>query len=190
MLVLRRPALFPGQLLIGQWAFDLGWRPHHQALRRTFEACLDEGSGRDNATWCYMGAIHHHGVHADQSVFAHATAVQHGAMADVPVTFHYGVAPRKTMHHAGVLQVGALLQHDAAEIAPERCQWADVAAGADDDVADQDCTGVHVGCRVNHGRQAVQSIARHGNTPEMILNISRSCIRSCLVVNRVSHVLS
>jgi hypothetical protein len=27
---------------------------------------------------------------------------------------------------------------------------------------------VHVGCRVNHRRQAVQSIARHGNTLEMI----------------------
>ncbi|MCY1455353.1 hypothetical protein D9M71_724840 [compost metagenome] len=65
-----------------------------------------------------MGTIHYHRVHADQGVFAHATAVQHGAMPDMPVAFDHRIATRETMHHTGVLQVGALLQHDTAEIPP------------------------------------------------------------------------
>jgi hypothetical protein len=85
-------------------------------------------------------------------------------MTNMPVPFDHRVATRKTMHYTGVLQVGALLQHDAAEITPERCQGAYVATWADDDVANQYCAWVHVGGGVNHRRQAVQSIARHGSS--------------------------
>lgn len=93
MLILRRATLLPGQLLFGQWALDLGWRAHHQALCRTFETRLDECRGRDDAARRHMGTIHHHRVHADQGVFAHAAAVQHGAMPDMQAFCKIGLVP-------------------------------------------------------------------------------------------------
>ncbi len=84
--------------------------------------------------------------------------MQHGAMADMAVRLDHRVAAGKTVHDTSVLQVGALFQDQAAEVAAQRCQWADVAARADDHVADQHRTGMHIGAGVNDRRDAVDFI--------------------------------
>jgi len=59
------------------------------------------------------------------------------------------------MHDAGVLQVGAALEDQAAEVAAQAGARPDIAAGADDDVADQHGGRVDEGRRVDHGDDAV-----------------------------------
>ena len=55
----------------------------------------------------------------DHGVAADAAAVQHGAVADMAIDFDHGVVAGKAVHDAGVLQVGALFQHQAAEVAAQ-----------------------------------------------------------------------
>ena len=53
-----------------------------------------------------------------------------------------------------------LLQHDAAEVAAQAGAGADVAAGADDHVADQHRSGVHIGAGVDHRDHAFEWSSR------------------------------
>ncbi|MOA26595.1 hypothetical protein D3C78_1474010 [compost metagenome] len=89
--------------------------------------------------------------------------MQHSAVADVAVAFDHGVAVGETVHHAGVLQVGALLQHDPPEISTQAGQRTDIAMGADDHVTDQYGGRVHISARVNHRSQAIKAVAGHGS---------------------------
>ena len=96
------------------------------------------------------GAIHHHRVHADQCIAPYACAMNHRPVTDVTIDFNHGVAAGKTMDHASVLQVRALFHDQPAEVAAQTGAGTDVAARADDDVADQhrcrdgsvECVGV------------------------------------------------
>ncbi|MNN39024.1 hypothetical protein D3C81_1530470 [compost metagenome] len=109
-----------------------------------------------------MRVVHHHRVHADHGVLADLAAVQHRAVADVTISGDAGDAGGEAVDHAGVLQVGAFLEDDASEVAAQAGQRADVAAGADDHVADQHRGGMHVGVGVNHRGDPGVTVAGHG----------------------------
>ncbi|MNH26959.1 hypothetical protein D3C79_870460 [compost metagenome] len=89
--------------------------------------------------------------------------MQHCAVADVAVAPDHRVTLREAVHHAGVLNIGALFQDDAPEVAAQAGQRADIAAGSDDHIADQHRTGVHIGAGVDDRGQAVEAVARHGS---------------------------
>src|SRR4051812_44859743 len=56
------------------------------------------------------------------------------------------------------LDVGARLDHDAAEVASKARAGADIGARPDDDVADQDGARMHEGARIDDGDDAVDGI--------------------------------
>src|SRR5690606_30080636 len=58
----------------------------------------------------------------------------------------------------GVLHVRAFLELDSAEIPPQTGERANIYARADDDVANEDRGGMHVGRRMDHGNDAVDGI--------------------------------
>ncbi|MNI84573.1 hypothetical protein D3C73_1414890 [compost metagenome] len=88
--------------------------------------------------------------------------MQHRAVADVAVALHHRVAVGETVHHTGVLQVGALLQHDPPEVPAQAGQRTDITMRANDHVADQYGRRVHISARVNHRSQAIKAVAGHG----------------------------
>src|SRR6185437_16004946 len=85
-------------------------------------------------------------------------AVEDRAMSDVPVLVDDRIGSRKAVHDATVLQVRSVLHHDAPEVAAQRRAGSDVAAGADDHVADQHGGGMDVGTRIDDGPDAVDRI--------------------------------
>jgi hypothetical protein len=100
---------------------------------------------------------------------AHDAAVQHRAVADVAVFFHQRVLRGKAVHGAVVLDVGACLQHDAAEVAAQAGAGADVAIRPHDHVADQHRRGVHVGAGVHDRNHPFDGIAWHGASLVLLL---------------------
>src|SRR5690606_24270858 len=87
-----------------------------------------------------------------------ACAMDHRAVADVALLLHHAVEVGRRMHDAVVLQVRVRLHHDATEIAAQHGTRPDVAAGADDDVADQHGARVHPGRRVDHRDDALEGV--------------------------------
>ncbi len=79
-------------------------------------------------------------------------------MADVAVLLDDGVGVGEAVHDAGVLEVRTGAQLQAAEIAAQGGGGADIAAGADDHVADQDRGGVDEGGGVDDGDDAVDGV--------------------------------
>jgi len=86
-------------------------------------------------------------------------------MADMAVDLDHGVDAGKAVQHASVLHIAALLEHDAAEVAAQRGERGDVAAGADEHVADQHGVGMHVGGGMDDRADAVDFVAGHGWAP-------------------------
>jgi hypothetical protein len=99
---------------------------------------------------------------AGSFVAPHQAATEHRAVPDVAVRLHEHLRAGKAVEHAAVLHVRACLQHDLAEVAAQRSTRTDIAAGADDHVADQDGGGMHVGAGVDDGHQGVDGIAGDG----------------------------
>ena len=104
----------------------------HQGLRR------DEGRAPDSR------AVHNDGVHPHQRVFTNDAAMQDGAVADMAVPLHHHIHAREGVGGAAFLNVGPLSDQDAAKIAAQAGQRADIAAGADLHVADQHRFGMDV----------------------------------------------
>ncbi|MOA23884.1 hypothetical protein D3C78_1445340 [compost metagenome] len=115
-----------------------------------------------------MCAVHDYRIHAHQGIGANPAAVQNRAVAHMTMALYHRIAAREAVHHAGVLQVGTLLQDDAAKVATQRRQGADVTLRADDYIADQHGRRVYVRRWVDHRGQAVQPIARHVTPLKMI----------------------
>ncbi|MNV49220.1 hypothetical protein D3C71_1411680 [compost metagenome] len=88
--------------------------------------------------------------------------MQHRTVADVAIALDHGVAVGETVHHAGVLQVGALLQHDPPEIPAQAGQRPDVAMRPDDHVTDQHGGRMHISSRVDYRGQTIEAVAGHG----------------------------
>ena len=105
-----------------------------------------------------LGTVHDHRVHADQHVAADAAAVQHRAVADMAVLLDDRVGVGEAVHDAGVLEVRTLAQLQPAEIAAQAGGRADIAAGADDHVADQDRGRMDEGSGVDDRDQAVDGV--------------------------------
>ena len=118
----------------------------------------DEGHGGDDAFRADLGTVHDHGVHADERVAADAAAVEDRTVADMAVLLDDRVGVGKAVHDAGVLEVGAGAQLQAAEIAAQRGGGADIAARVHDHVADQDRGGVDEGGGVDDGDDAVDGV--------------------------------
>lgn len=67
----------------------------------------------------------------------HDTTVQHRTMTYMAVLFDYRIVVGETMHHKGVLDIGASFQHNASEISTQTGIGTDIAVFSDDDIADQ-----------------------------------------------------
>src|SRR5690606_25812368 len=116
----------------------------------------DERHGRDDGLFAHVRLVHHHRIHAHQAVPADAAGVDHRAVPDVAVFLHHAVDVAARVHHAVVLQVGATLEHDAAEVAAHHGAGTDVAAGLHDDVAHQHRARVDIGGRIDDRRHALE----------------------------------
>src|ERR1019366_9614303 len=90
-----------------------------KAARRNYRPRLHEGHRSDDARLADDCSIRDHSIHANQRVLADAAAVEDRAMADVTIRFHDGVCARKTMYHAGVLQIASLFEYQASEISTQ-----------------------------------------------------------------------
>jgi hypothetical protein len=137
---------------------DLGGNAGGKGARRHLESRAHEGHGRDHGGFADDGAVHDRCIHAHQRIPADPAAMQDGAMADMAVFFDHRIGAGKAMHDAAILDVGAALQDQSAEIAAQRSARPDITAGADDDVADQHGRGVDEGLRMNHRNDAVDGI--------------------------------
>ena len=78
------------------------------------------------------------------------------------------------MHDAVVLQIGARLQNDAAEVAAKRCAGPHIAARADDHVADEHGSWMDKSGGVDDGNEAVDFIEGH-------LSVLDECLSPLLV---------
>ena len=85
-------------------------------------------------------------------------------MPDVAVRLEHRVGTGERVDHARVLHVRPLPHYDAAEVAAQARERADVAAGSDDHVADQARGLVHERGRIDHGHDAVERVAGHQAT--------------------------
>ena len=94
-------------------------------------------------------------------------------MADVPVLADQRVGAGKAVHDAGVLHVGAALEDQPPEVAAQTGARADIAAGADDDVADQHGGRVNEGRGVDHGDDAVNRIDAQGIHSQLLTGYGR-----------------
>jgi hypothetical protein len=65
------------------------------------------------------------------------TAVKNGAVTHMTVALHDAVLAGKAVHDAVVLQVRAVLDDDASEIAAQRGAGTDIAISTDNHVSDQ-----------------------------------------------------
>ena len=123
--------------------------------RRHLEPALDEREGADERVLADDDAVHQDRVHADERVAADRGAVQHGTVADVAVLRDRAVLAGEGMQRAAVLDVAAGTEHDAAEVAAQRGQGADIGTRPDDHVADQDGGRVDEGRGIDHRDQPV-----------------------------------
>src|SRR5437762_13419490 len=94
------------------------------------------------------------------SALTKASAAHDAAMENRAVPYgRFGardrVLARKAVQHAAVLDVRALLHHDAAEIAAQARARPDISARGDDHIADQHRARMHEGTRLDDRHDAV-----------------------------------
>ena len=106
-----------------------------------------------------MRAIHHYGIHAHQSILSDVRSMQHGTMSYVPVDFDDRIAVRETVNHASVLNICAVSQRYASEIAAQAGGRPDITARSDDHVADQYGRGMHISRRIDNWDEIFNRIA-------------------------------
>ena len=105
---------------------------------------LDQGLRRNEGRAPDARAVHNHGVHPHQRVFTYEAAMQDGAVTDMAVPLHHYIHAGEGMGGAAFLNIGPLADQDAAKIAAQAGQRADIAAGADPHVADQHRFGMDI----------------------------------------------
>lgn len=160
-LVLRCSRGFPGHLLIAQSAFGLCRVADHHTSGRALKAGFHKRSGTDQGFGADDGVVHDYSVHAHQGIAANTAAVQNSAMADVTIFLDHAILVGEAVHHTGVLNVAALAQNDAAEVASQHSMGADVAVFANNHIADQNSSGVDIGCFMNNGNQVFNGVVGH-----------------------------
>jgi hypothetical protein len=65
--------------------------------------------------------------------------VQYRTVSDMTIHFHNGVGARKSMHHAGILDVRTVFYDQSSEVAAQAARRTNVATSSDDNVPDQYC---------------------------------------------------
>lgn len=81
--------------------------------------------------------------------------MENSAVTYMAVFFDNSIHAGKTVQHARILNVAALLQDHAPEITTQRCVRSYVAARTNDNVADQNGGRVQKCARINHGHNAI-----------------------------------
>ena len=126
-----------------------------------FGAGFDKGRSADDAVFTNAGPVDDHRAHAYQRVAPDGAAVQNRAVADMPLFFHDRILAGKAVHHAVILDVGAIFHHDAAKIAAQAGVRANVDPFAEDHVANQHRGGMNVALIRYHRRHTVNLINGH-----------------------------
>jgi hypothetical protein len=115
----------------------------------------DEGARGDDRRLPDDHVVHDHCIHADQRVPADAAAVQHGAVADMAILLDDRIAAGEAVHDAGVLHIDAALENQASEVAAQAGTGADVAAGPDDHIADENGRRMNVAAGIHDRNDSV-----------------------------------
>ena len=118
--VARRVALHAVELLIGEFAADLGRDPGHQRAGRDYRAFQHDGAGRHERAGADHRAVEDGGAHADEAVVLHGAAMDDGAVPDAdPRPDAAGEAGVGMQHHV-VLQVAAGAHGDGGGVGAHR----------------------------------------------------------------------
>ena len=105
-------------------------------------------------------AVHHDRVHPDQDIPPDMRAMNDRAMPDMRAAFEPHRHARERVNDARLLDVAAILDHDAAPIAADRRARADVDVAPNHDVTDNGRAGMHEGRLVDDGARALEFVER------------------------------
>src|SRR5438067_8658635 len=97
----------------------------------------DEGHRRDHRVLANLGVVVHDAVHADERAAPYDAAVEHRAVAHGGLRTDDCVLAGEAVQHAGVLDVRAFLDHDAAEITAQAGAGSDISPRTDNDIAEE-----------------------------------------------------
>ena len=126
---------FPTQFLFTELAYHAGGAANHQLICVKFCGGFHKSRCANNGVFTDVCAIHHHGIHANERITTNAAAVQNGTVADMPIDFYHGILLWEPMHDAVILNVRAVLHHDAAKVAAQAGVGPDIYAFADNHIA-------------------------------------------------------
>ena len=107
-------------------------------------------------------AIDNHRAHADQRVTPYHTAVQNRSVADMSVLFHHRILAGKSVHHAVILDIRPIFNHDTPKISAQAGIGANINTFAENDIANQHCGWVNIAFRRNYRDHPVNLVNRHG----------------------------
>jgi hypothetical protein len=83
-------------------------------------------------------------------------------MTDVPVSFNDAMLFRKAMDRASILQIRARLLNYSSEVAAQHRMRANITIVANNDIPDQNSSGVDVSGRRHNRYQIFNSVTSHG----------------------------
>src|SRR5439155_4854067 len=137
LLVERHVVPLPADLLLGELAQHARRNAGGEQARGNARLGLDESERGDHRVLADLGVVVDHAIHADQRAAAHDAAMQDRTVSDGRLGAGDRVLAGKAVQHAAVLDIRALLDHNAAEIAAQAGARPDISARRDDHVADQ-----------------------------------------------------
>ncbi len=109
--------------------------------------------------------------------------MQDRTVANVAVFFDDGIGTGEAVHHAGILKIGSGFEDQAAKVTAQAGAGADIAAGANDHITDQNRAGMHIRRGINHGNNAVNGVNAQGGHAQ--LAFMNGCCIIELVLNGV-----
>ncbi len=157
-LIFPGPLTFPGNVFIRKVTANSGGNAGHKGSRRHAKFRWYERHGGDEATLANFGAIHDDGAHSDKCVFADGASVQDGTMADMAIRFDKGIFAGEAVEDAIVLNICAIADDEATEIATQRGARPDIAAAPNDNIADQDGRWMDKTFRMDNGNKARKTV--------------------------------
>src|SRR2546425_11358477 len=148
----------PVDLLLGELAQHARRDAGGERARRNARLGLDESERGHDRVLADLGVVVDHAIHADQRAAAHDAAMEDRAVPHGGFGARDRVLAGKAVQHAAVLDVRALLDHDAAEIAAQARARPDIGARRNDYIADQHRARMHEGARLDDRHDAVDGI--------------------------------
>jgi hypothetical protein len=155
------PVGLPRHLGVGQLTQYPGRVPGDHVTCRHLHLGSHEGACTHEREVADDGTVHHHAVHAHQDAATDVAAVQHGAVADVPICFDHHIAAGKAVQHTTVLHVGTATHHDLAEVATQAGQRSNVRPGTNHHVTDENRFGVDECGGMHHRDDALDLVDTH-----------------------------